>query len=136
MSTKTVYLLTILLGVWLAATALPAQDAGGQGGATGTQTGICFQPMDLDRSVCIDFRKSWYYPYALAEWMVLYVRDVGTPATKHIWNGGQYLITPDEWEKVRAALASQGLPERCLHPAYRMGKEAQMQTRKTACGAK
>jgi hypothetical protein len=133
MSTKTVYLLTILLSIWIASSGLLAQEAGDQGGATGTRTGICFQPMDLEQSVCVDFRTSWYYPYALAEWMVLYVRNVGTPASRHIWNGGQYLITPEEWERVRAALASQGLPERCLHPAYRMGKQSQIQTRKEAC---
>ena len=129
MNTKTVYLLTILLSVFVAGAVL-AQNQGEQ---SGTQSGICFQPMDLDRSVCINFRKSLYYPYSLSEWMVLHVRDAGTPAGKHIWNGGQYLLTPDEWEKVRSALASQGLPDRCLHPEYRMGKEDQVKTRQAAC---
>lgn len=130
MNTKTVYLLTILLSVFVAGAAL-AQNEGGN--AAADQSGICFQPMDSDRNVCINFRKSWYYPYALAEWMVLHVRTSGTRAGKHIWNGGQYLMTPEEWEKVRTALASQGLPERCLHPEYRMGKEDQVKSRKEAC---
>ncbi|MEQ9363240.1 MAG: hypothetical protein RIF32_03300 [Leptospirales bacterium] len=129
MNTKTVYLLTILLSVFVAGAAL-AQN---QGGNSGEQSGICFQPMDFDRNVCINFRTSWYYPYALSEWMVLHVRTSGTPAGKHIWNSGQYLMTFEEWEKVRTALAGQGLPERCLHPEYRMSKEDQVKTRKAAC---
>ena len=129
MNKKSVYLLTILLSVFLMGGALLAQE----GQEQGNQNGICFQPMDLDRTVCINFRTSWYYPYALSEWMVLHVRTAGSPSSKHIWNAGQYLLTVDEWEKVRSALASQGLPERCLHPEYRMGKENKIKVRREAC---
>ena len=130
MKTKSVYLLILLLGLAIAGTGF-AQDAGNQQGAA--NEGICFQPIDLDRNVCINFKKSWYYPYFLSQWMVLHVRDAKAPAGQHIWNGGQYLMTPEEWEKVRTALSSQGLPERCLHPAYRMTKEEQVKTRAEAC---
>ncbi len=129
MSTKTVYLLTILLMLGLA-TGLPAQN---EGGGDQQQPGICFRPIDYQYDVCIDFKKKWYYPYRLSEWMVIYVRDAYSPAASHIWNSGQYLMDFEEWEKLKSALAGQGLPAVCVHPDYRLKPEERPLTRREYC---
>ena len=128
MKPRTFYLLSILLGIWLFSTAAFAQQEQPQ-----QQQGLCFLPLDYDRQVCIDFNTKWYYPVILTEWVVLYVRDAATPTSKHIWNGGQYLLTMEEWEKVKAGLAGKGLPEKCLHYEYRQLEEDQTRSRKEYC---
>ncbi|MCB1174610.1 MAG: hypothetical protein KDK39_13650 [Leptospiraceae bacterium] len=87
------------------------------------EKGVCFRPVDKDHDRCVDFDTSWYYAVQLSSGWLLNVRPVNSPAIPHIWNGGQYLISAEEWKKIESALSSKGLSTACPPPSYRTERD-------------
>ncbi|MCB1320940.1 MAG: hypothetical protein KDK34_11845 [Leptospiraceae bacterium] len=85
----------------------------------GSSDEICFLPVDKEIERCVNFKTKWYIPVELTTGVVIYLREVNTDAASHIWNSGQILVNREEWDKIKQALASQGLGSVCPPPEYR-----------------
>ena len=88
-----------------------------------SKEGTCFMPEDKEHEECIDFTKVWYYAVPHAKGWVLNVRAINSHALPYIWDNGQFLVSNEEWEKVKSALAAQGMSLVCPHPDFRLERD-------------
>lgn len=80
--------------------------------------------MEASEQVCIDFTRTWYMTTVDSVYVELRVRDLNASAESHVWNRGQYQLSHLEFEKLKAALAGQGLSASCPHSAFRRSVNA------------
>ena len=109
--------------------------AGLAGLSAQSKNGICFLPEDKEHEECIDFSQVWYYAVPFSTGWVIHLREMNSKALPYIWDKGQYLISNEEWEKVKKALAGQGLSVVCPHPAYRLERD-RLKSREVMCKKK